>query len=197
MGISTYQSYCGAQIFRRGGLGKLVSIDKHFTGTATTIEGADPPRHRRRSAGPPRAGRAAMTRSIARCWMSAATMRSGCAAKRMPGRRRPSPGYSMRARGNSAPDYKAFADIINDQSERLLTIRGLMKFKPVAEEGAARRDRACERDRQALRDRGDELWLYQPRGAHDAGDRDEPHRRQVEHRRGRRRGGAVQADAQR
>jgi glutamate synthase (NADPH) large chain len=33
-------------------------------------------------------------------------------------------------RGNSLADYKAFADIINDQSERLLTIRGLMKFKP-------------------------------------------------------------------
>ena len=36
-------------------------------------------------------------------------------------------------RGNSLADYKAFANIINDQSERLLTIRGLMKFKPVAE----------------------------------------------------------------
>jgi glutamate synthase (NADPH/NADH) large chain len=36
-------------------------------------------------------------------------------------------------RGNSAADYKAFANIINDQSERLLTIRGLMKFKPAAE----------------------------------------------------------------
>src|ERR1700730_6529369 len=36
-------------------------------------------------------------------------------------------------RGNSASDYTAFANIINDQSERLLTIRGLMKFKPAAE----------------------------------------------------------------
>src|SRR5260370_24838106 len=31
-------------------------------------------------------------------------------------------------RGNSLADYKAFAASINDQSERLLTIRGLMRF---------------------------------------------------------------------
>jgi glutamate synthase (NADPH/NADH) large chain len=32
-------------------------------------------------------------------------------------------------RANSPDDYKAFADTINDQSERLLTIRGLMSFR--------------------------------------------------------------------
>src|SRR5882762_3266877 len=32
-------------------------------------------------------------------------------------------------RGNSLADYKAFAQTINDQTERLLTIRGLMQFK--------------------------------------------------------------------
>ncbi len=36
-------------------------------------------------------------------------------------------------RGNSLPDYKAFAATLNDQSERLLTIRGLMRFR-MAEE---------------------------------------------------------------
>ena len=42
-------------------------------------------------------------------------------------------------RGNVASEYKAFAESINEQSERLLTIRGLMQFKfadkpiPVAE----------------------------------------------------------------
>jgi glutamate synthase (NADPH/NADH) large chain len=40
MGISTYQSYCGAQIFDAVGLSSEF-IDKYFTGTATTIEGAD------------------------------------------------------------------------------------------------------------------------------------------------------------
>ena len=32
-------------------------------------------------------------------------------------------------RGNSSDEYKAFATGINEQSERLLTIRGLMQFK--------------------------------------------------------------------
>jgi glutamate synthase (NADPH/NADH) large chain len=38
MGISTYQSYCGAQIFDAVGL-STAFVDKFFTGTATTIEG--------------------------------------------------------------------------------------------------------------------------------------------------------------
>ena len=38
MGISTYQSYCGAQIFDAVGL-KAEFVDKYFTGTATRIEG--------------------------------------------------------------------------------------------------------------------------------------------------------------
>src|SRR5476649_1789980 len=39
MGISTYQSYCGAQIFDAIGLHSGF-VEKYFTGTATTIEGA-------------------------------------------------------------------------------------------------------------------------------------------------------------
>ena len=39
MGISTYQSYCGAQIFDAVGLHSGF-VDQYFTGTATTIEGA-------------------------------------------------------------------------------------------------------------------------------------------------------------
>jgi glutamate synthase (NADPH/NADH) large chain len=38
MGISTYQSYCGAQIFEAIGL-NTPFIEKYFTGTATHIEG--------------------------------------------------------------------------------------------------------------------------------------------------------------
>nr|WP_246273077.1 glutamate synthase large subunit [Oricola thermophila] len=38
MGISTYQSYCGAQIFDAVGL-STDFVNKYFTGTATTIEG--------------------------------------------------------------------------------------------------------------------------------------------------------------
>ncbi len=52
--------------------------------------------------------------------------------------------------------------------------------------GADRRGRAGERDREALRDRRDVVRLDLEGSARDARDRDEPHRRQVEHRRGRR-----------
>ena len=38
MGISTYQSYCGAQIFDAVGLASDF-VDKYFTGTASVIEG--------------------------------------------------------------------------------------------------------------------------------------------------------------
>src|SRR5690606_15602184 len=38
MGISTYQSYCGAQIFDAVGL-RSDFVEKYFTGTATSIEG--------------------------------------------------------------------------------------------------------------------------------------------------------------
>ena len=40
MGISTYQSYCGSQVFDAVGLSQSI-VDQYFTGTATTIEGAD------------------------------------------------------------------------------------------------------------------------------------------------------------
>ena len=46
MGISTYQSYCGAQIFDAVGL-STEFVEKYFTGTATTIEGVGPARDRR------------------------------------------------------------------------------------------------------------------------------------------------------
>ena len=52
--------------------------------------------------------------------------------------------------------------------------------------GADRGSRAGRRDRQALLHRRDVARLDLDRGAHHARDRDEPHRRQVEHRRGRR-----------
>src|SRR5262249_30417862 len=38
-------------------------------------------------------------------------------------------------RGNSLEKYKAFAQIVNEQSERLLTIRGLFRIKTAEEDG--------------------------------------------------------------
>ena len=61
----------------------------------------------------------------------------------------------------------------------------------------ARRRGAGERDRQAFRHGRHVLRLDLARGAHHARDRDEPDRRQVEHRRGRRGVRSLQADGQR
>src|SRR5207302_1474728 len=52
--------------------------------------------------------------------------------------------------------------------------------------GSARGGRACRGDREALFDRRDVARLDLHRGAHDPRHRDEPHRRKVQHRRGRR-----------
>ena len=100
-------------------------------------------------------------------------------------------------RGNNSAEYKAFA--ADDQrAERAAADHPRPDGAEVGRHaGAARGGRAGGGDRQALRHRRDELRLDQPRGAHHAGHRHEPHRRQVEHRRGRRGGGPLQAAAQR
>ncbi len=38
-------------------------------------------------------------------------------------------------RGNSQDHYRAFAQIVNEQNERLLTIRGLFRVKTAEEDG--------------------------------------------------------------
>ena len=89
-----------------------------------------------------------------------------------------------RARGNFKT-FQEFTDLIDHESRRLCTIRGLLEFKP-GNADPDRRGRAGEGDRQALRHRRRVARLDQPRGARDAGDRDEPHRRPQQHGRGRR-----------
>ena len=83
--------------------------------------------------------------------------------------------------------YKEYTRLVDDQSRRLATLRGLFTFRDgVRAAGADRRGRAGQRDRQALRHRRDVVRLDLEGSARDAGHRHEPHRRQVEHRRGRR-----------
>ena len=131
MGISTYQSYCGAQIFDAVGL-QSEFVEKYFTGTATTIEGADLRaiaeealvRHARAYGDDPvyremldlGGDYAFRLRGEAHAWTPQSVAR-----------------LQHAVRGNSLADYKAFAASINDQSERLLTIRGLMKFRPAGQ----------------------------------------------------------------
>ena len=127
MGISTYQSYCGAQIFDAVGLSTSF-VEKYFTGTATTIEGAGiaeiaaeaVQRHQAAFGNNP----------IYRDLLDV----GGDYALRLRGEDHAWTSESVSnlqhaVRGNSADRYKDFAKTINYQSRRLLTIRGLMEFK--------------------------------------------------------------------
>ena len=200
MGISTYQSYCGAQIFDAVGL-QAEFVATYFTGTATRIEGVGLGEIAEEARTPPSRSPSATRRSIATCSMSAANMRSACAARNMPGPPRPSRTLQHAVRGNSYDSYRAFAKMVNEQSERLLTIRGLFRIKirggrrPRA--GAARGSRTGQEHREALCDRRYVVRLDLARGAHHARHRHEPYRRQVEHRRRRRGGRPLQAAAER
>jgi len=127
MGISTYQSYCGAQIFDSVGLSSAF-VDKYFAGTATTIEGI---------------GVAEVAEEAARRHASAfhahplegpdALGVGGHYAFRIGGEEHAWTPQSVAnlqhaVRGNLPDEYAAFARSINEQNRRLLTIRGLMEF---------------------------------------------------------------------
>ncbi|MBK8840387.1 MAG: glutamate synthase large subunit [Hyphomonadaceae bacterium] len=127
MGISTYQSYCGAQIFDGVGLSTDL-IAEYFTGTSTTIEGA----------GLLEIGEEAVRRH-ANAFGDNPIYRDlldvgGDYAYRIRGEDHAWTPDSVAklqhaVRGNVSEDYAAFAQSINEQNERLLTIRGLMQFK--------------------------------------------------------------------
>ena len=95
-------------------------------------------------------------------------------------------------RAGSYKMFKEYTAAANDESRRLCTIRGLLRFKPGTPIPLDEVEPAS-RDREALQDRRHVARLDQPRGAREPGDRHEPHRRQVEHRRGRRGPGALRA----
>ena len=127
MGISTYQSYCGAQIFDAVGLSSEL-INEYFTGTATTIEGV----------GLNEIGEEAVRRHKAAFGDDPLYRElldvGGDYAYRLRGEDHawtPDTVAKLQhaVRGNVSEDYKAFAQSINEQNERLLTIRGLMQLK--------------------------------------------------------------------
>ena len=133
MGISTYQSYCGAQIFDAVGL-KSDFVVEYFTGTATRIEGVglaqiaeEAVRRHRDAFGDLPIYRDALDvggeyqfriRGEDHVW-SAQTVAA----------------LQHAVRGNSLDQFKAYAKVSNEQSERLLTIRGLFRLKSAAEDG--------------------------------------------------------------
>lgn len=127
MGISTYQSYCGAQIFDAVGLSSEF-IENYFTGTATTIEGV----------GLKEVAEEAVRRH-AQAYGDNPIYKSmldvgGIYQYRLRGEEHawtPANVAHLQhaVRGNDHKNYEEFAKSINEQSERLLTIRGLMEFK--------------------------------------------------------------------
>ncbi|MFZ9255395.1 MAG: glutamate synthase central domain-containing protein, partial [Burkholderiaceae bacterium] len=127
MGISTYMSYCGAQIFEAIGLNKAM-VDKYFKGTASNVEGIgvfeiaeealrlhreafghDPVLANALDAGGEYAYR---VRGEEHMWTPDAIAK-----------------LQHSTRANNFSTYKEYAQIINDQSTRHMTLRGLFEFK--------------------------------------------------------------------
>ncbi len=128
MGISTYQSYCGAQIFDAVGLSSAF-VDRYFTGTATTIEGVGLPEIAEETVR--RHAAAYGENPIYRNMLDV----GGIYGYRIRGEEHAWTPVSVAklqhaVRGNNPKEYEEFARSINEQSERLLTIRGLMALKP-------------------------------------------------------------------
>ncbi len=127
MGISTYQSYCGAQIFDAVGLSTAFT-QKYFTGTATTIEGiglAEVAEEALR-----RHGQAYGDNPLYDGMLDV----GGIYQYRLRGEEHAWTPQNVAqlqhaVRGNDPKNYAEFAASINEQSERLLTIRGLLEFK--------------------------------------------------------------------
>ena len=135
MGISTYQSYCGAQIFDAVGLHSDF-VGKYFTGTRTAIDGVglaeiaaeSAERHRLAFSDAPVLKNALET--------------GGEYAFRFRGEEHawnPDTVADLQhaVRGNLPDKYRSFAKRLNDQSERLMTIRGLFRVKDASEIGRA------------------------------------------------------------
>ncbi|CAN7563856.1 glutamate synthase large subunit [Rhizobium leguminosarum] len=127
MGISTYQSYCGAQIFDAIGLQSEL-IDKYFFGTATMIEGVGL--------------EAIAAETVARHNAAfgtdpllATTLDIGGEyAYRMRGESHAWTPDAVAAlqhavRGNAEDRYQEFAEMVNNSALRMNTIRGLFKIK--------------------------------------------------------------------
>jgi len=127
MGISTYMSYCGAQIFEAIGLSKAF-VDQYFRGTASQVEGIgvfevaeealrmhraafgdDPLLATMLDAGGEYAWR---TRGEEHMWTPDAIAK-----------------LQHSVRGNRFDTYREYAQIVNDQSRRHMTLRGLFEFR--------------------------------------------------------------------
>ncbi|MCR4282165.1 MAG: glutamate synthase large subunit, partial [Bauldia sp.] len=133
MGISTYQSYCGAQIFDAVGLSSDF-VRRYFTGTATTIEGVGlaeiaeetARRHRDAFGSSPVLENALEVggdylfrlRGEAHVWRSETVS-----------------ALQYAVRGNALDRYREFSRLVNETEDKYLTIRSLFRIKSAAEDG--------------------------------------------------------------
>ena len=127
MGVSTYMSYCGAQLFEAIGVNRA-TIAKFFTGTASQVEGMgvfeiaeealrmhkaafsdDPVLSNMLDAGGEYAWR---VRGENHMWTPDAIAK-----------------LQHATRSNSWSTYKEYAQLINDQNRRHMTLRGLFEFR--------------------------------------------------------------------
>ncbi|WP_309678514.1 glutamate synthase-related protein [Polaromonas sp.] len=127
MGVSTYMSYCGAQLFEAIGLSRD-TVAKFFTGTASQVEGMgvfeiaeealrmhraafsnDPVLANTLDAGGEYAWR---VRGEDHMWTPDAIAK-----------------LQHSTRSNNWNTYKEYAQLINDQNRRHMTLRGLFEFK--------------------------------------------------------------------
>jgi glutamate synthase (NADPH/NADH) large chain len=128
MGISTYQSYCGAQIFEAIGLNAKF-VAEYFTGTATQIEGIGLAEaateavnmHRNAFGNDP--------------VLANALEAGGEYAFRVRGEEHMWTPDSIAklqhaTRANNFATYKEYARLIDDQGQKLKTLRGLFEVKP-------------------------------------------------------------------
>ena len=131
MGISTYQSYCGAQIFNAIGLSQDF-LDHYFTGASSTTGGAGLAEIAEETV---RRHRIAF--SDAPIYRNALDV-GGEYAYRVRGENHmwtPETISKLQhaTRSNDPKTYAEYARLVNEQNERLLTLRGLMAFQFTAE----------------------------------------------------------------
>ena len=127
MGVSTYMSYCGAQLFEAIGLSSA-TVDQYFTGTPSRVEGigvfeiAEEAIRMHRLAFGGSAVLANMldaggeyawrTRGEEHMWTPDVIAK-----------------LQHSTRSNNWSTYKEYAQLVNDQSKRHMTLRGLFEFK--------------------------------------------------------------------
>ena len=203
MGVSTVASYTGAQLFEAVGLGPEV-IGTCFAGTSSPLGGvgfdqiATEVAGRHAVAYPGRGGRPHRRLETGGEYQ---WRRDG-----EPHLFSPEAVFKLQHATRTGQDsvYREYTRLVDDQSAKLMTLRGLLRIRGVdSPAGAGRplgRDRGSRAGRQhraQVRHRRDVLRVDFGGGARDDRHRDEPARRPVQHRRGRRGRSPVRAGRQR